>query len=231
MGGAWAFSNRNDLDRTGKSVKVTEALTSTFGSDVIAGVGARYAKITELIEGETKIAKGMAVKWDAETSDWVDNEDGAVYDYDTLTGAGDSETTVTIQYTNNITSPSDLNIDQIVRLQYYPGLSDTSQWLVLETGAGSSTTLLDIQSVDSETGIYTGAILDNPTDQNEIATDVLIKTLEGTSNTDALLGIQTFSSKSYTEDIPEDELEEPTEEEPNPPTTRLIYYIEPPIIY
>jgi hypothetical protein len=140
-------------------------------------------------------------------------------------------TSVTVQYTNNITSPSDLNVDQIVRLQYYPGLSETSHWLVLETGAGSSTTLLDIQSVDSETGIYTGAILDNPTDQNEIATDVLIKTLEGTSNFDALLGIQTFASKSYTEDIPEDELEEPTEEEPNPPTTRLIYYIEPPIIH
>jgi hypothetical protein len=68
MANAWAFSNRNDLDRTGKSVKVTEALTSTFGSDVIAGVGARYARITELIEGETKIAKGMAVKWDGHPS-------------------------------------------------------------------------------------------------------------------------------------------------------------------
>ena len=228
MAEAWAFSNRNDLDRTGKSIKVTEGLTSTFGSNFSANITARYARVTELIEGETKIAKGMAVKWDELILDWEDNEDGPIYDYEVLT-AGDG--TATAQHTTNIISPSDLSVDQVVRLQFYPGLAEDSVWLVLETGGGTEATLLDILEADEETGIYTANILDNPTDRNATTEGVNVKTLEGLSNFQALVGQPMFASQSYTEDIPEDEIEEATEENPEPATTRLVYYVNPPILF
>lgn len=227
MPGAWAFKSKNDITRTSKSVMVTERLTSTFGSDVAAVVAVRYAKITELVEGETNIAKGMSVKWDEETTDFVENEDGAIYDNEILEEGGSG---VTVQNTSNITSPSALSVGQIVRLEFYPGLSDNSQWLVLETGGGTDAVLLNIKTHDEDTGVYTADILDNPTDRLAIGLDVNVKVLEGTSNFDAILGQAIFSPQAYTEDIPEDEQEEPEEGE-DPITTRLVYYVNAPILY
>ena len=227
MGGAWAFPRKNDIVRTSRSVHVTEKLVSTFGNNISAAVAVRYAEITELIEGETKIAKGFALIWDEDTNDFIEDEDGAIYDNDILEEGGSG---VTVQNTNNITSPSDLSAGQIVRLEFYPGLSETSQWLVLETGGGAEATLIDVIEYDEDTGVYTGNILDNPTDRNSTVEGVNIKTLDGTSNFQALNGHAMFAPQSYTEEIPEDEQEEPEEGE-EPVTTRLVYYVNPPVLF
>jgi len=160
--------------------------------------GAIYAKVVTPIEieveegedddvGNKKQATAVEVFFDVATYSFVEVEEDPIrYDKDNLDSAG-----ATLFDTTNISSSSTLVTGQIVELQHYPNLSDTSDWLVVEGGGGAERPYVIITSViDAEN--YVGNVLGGPADATVQETGVTI-TVSGALGNPFEVGYKTFS--------------------------------------
>lgn len=72
-------------------------------------------------------------------------------------------------------------IDDIVLLQRYPHLSETSDWLVVETGGATSRAYIQITGV-TDPATYIGNLLTSPDDDTIITEGIEIKVPDATAN-------------------------------------------------
>lgn len=185
MSTVYGFSNKRDVKRLlAMADKFERSQTNSKQSRNLVRQEARYAKITAVLDpgppaNKDKEGMGVAVKWDAETFDWVTiTENPALYDAILLDSEG-----VTIFMTTNITSPSAMAVDDIVLLQHYPHLSETSDWLVVETGGGTAgTRVFIIVTAVISAAEYTGNVVTSPDDSTIVDTAVTIKIYGGLFN-------------------------------------------------
>lgn len=142
---------------------------------------ARYAKILVPVDtvddNDKKEATGVEVKWDDSTFDFVEvTENPVQYDIANLDSAG-----TTVFDTTNISSTSTMAADDIVLLQHYPNLSETSDWLVVETGGGGSRAFVVITAV-TDASNYVGDVITSPVDPTVLKEDVAISVPGATAN-------------------------------------------------
>lgn len=154
--------------------------------------GSIYAKVVtpiETTEGATdnkKQATAIEVVFDFNTYAFIEVAiDPIRYDADNLDSAG-----ATLFDTTNISSSSALSANQIVELQHYPNLSETSDWLVVEGGGAERPYVIITSVIDAEN--YKGNVLGGPDDPTVKETGVNIKVPGATSN-DFSVGYTAFS--------------------------------------
>lgn len=142
-----------------------------------------YAKVVtpiETTEGDVdhkKQATAIEVVYDEATYGFIEKETDPIrYENDNLSSAG-----ATLFDTTNISSSSALTAGQIVELQHYPNLSDTSDWLVVESSGGAERPFVIITEV-IDAATYIGNVLTSPDDSTIIKSDVSIKVRGATSN-------------------------------------------------
>lgn len=158
MSKLYAYDNERDFRRVGAAVKIVEKVHSTgMQSSTHVKQDATYAKITELVSGsDDKEAKATEVFFDGSSKDFSEiSTDPIVYDND-----ASLEDDATVFSTTNISSKTAMAVDDIVKIAHYPNLSDTSDWLVEETG-GSARAYVVITSV-TDAATYIGDILLGP---------------------------------------------------------------------
>lgn len=154
----YAFSNESDFRRVGAAVKIVEKIHSTgMQAPTHVKQDATYAKITALVSGsDDKEATGTEVFFNGATKDFSEiTTDPIVYDDD-----ASQEDGATVFSTSNISSKTAMAVDDIVKIASYPNLSDTSDWLVEETG-GSARAYVVITAV-TDAANYIGDILTGP---------------------------------------------------------------------
>lgn len=142
MSTVYGFNKKEDLERVLRMVDNFEAGQSrSVISPSHVRQEAKYAKILTVFnnsgnaEHDNKEATGVEVIWDKTKFEFkVVDTNPVSYDNDAL-----SSSDATVFSTNNITSKTAMAVDDIVLLQQYPHLSDTSGWLVVETGGGGGT--------------------------------------------------------------------------------------------
>lgn len=151
-----------------------------------------YAKVLvpiETTEGATdnkKQATAIEVVFDFNTYTFIEVvTDPIRYENDNLDSAGR-----TVFDTTNISSKSALSENQIVELQHYPNLSETSDWLVVEGGGAERPYVIITSVVDAAN--YKGDVLGGPDDPTVKETGVNIKVPGATSN-DFSVGYTAFS--------------------------------------
>jgi len=191
------FNNSRDIDRIMRMLDKFEAQQgqSKQGTNRFSQQ-ARYAKILTVLdpgptEAKDKEGTGVEVVWDADSFDFVvvpSIENPVSYDATALDGAG-----ATVFMTSNISSPSAMAVDDIVLLQHYPHLSETSDWLVVETGGGGSRSYVIITAVTSPS-LYTGNVITSPDDSTVIDTGVTIK-VSGALGNEFEVGYSAFADK------------------------------------
>ena len=176
------FNQKRDVQRTLRMLDKWEASQAkTSHSKNFVRQEARYARITSVIDAgdpdtKDKEAFGVAVKWDAATFNWVDiTENPTTYDNDAYISAS-----ATMFAAKNISSKSVMAVNDIVFLQYYPALSDTSDWLVVETGGGGRAYVVITAVTDAAN--YVGDVITGPDDPTIITVGVAIKVKNATSN-------------------------------------------------
>lgn len=194
MSTVYGFSNKRDVKRLlAMADKFERSQTNSKQSRNLVRQEARYAKITAVLDpgppaNKDKEGMGVAVKWDATSFDWVPiTENPALYDATLLDSDG-----ATVFMTTNITSPSAMAVDDIVKLEHYPHLSETSDWLVVETGGGGRAYVI-ITAVTSPTA-YVGNVLKGPDDATVKETGVDIKVKNATAN-EFNIGYDTFADE------------------------------------
>jgi len=146
--------------------------------------GSIYAKVVTPIEttegniDHNKQATAIEVVYDVATYSFVEVEvDPIRYENDNLDSAG-----ATLFDTTNISSSSALTAGQIVELQHYPNLSDTSDWLVVEgAGGGASRSYVIVTSV-TDAANYVGNVLVSPNDATVLETGVTIQVAGAVAN-------------------------------------------------
>jgi hypothetical protein len=159
----WAFNSEADLQRTFDAIRGFERRKALENaSKPISSKAGIYVKITELISGsDDKEAKAEEVEWDDATKAFITPANDPIqYDNDSLDSEG-----ATIFTTTNVSAENALSVDDIKLIIPYPNASETSDWLVVETGGGS--TLINAQIVSKLSGTqYTVDLLDNRRDKN-----------------------------------------------------------------
>lgn len=142
-----------------------------------------YAKVLvpiETTEGEPdhkKEATAVEVVFDFNTYTFAVKATNPVrYENDNLDSAD-----ATIFDTTNISSKSALAAGQIVELQHYPNLSETSDWLVVEGGGGASRSYVIVTSV-TDVANYIGNVLTSPNDATVLETGVTIQVAGAVAN-------------------------------------------------
>lgn len=160
----WAFNSEKDLQRVFDTVRAFEAQKrlreNTKGNVSQAGI---FVKITELVaDSDDKEAKATEVIWNAITKAYeAPEKDPIIYDSDLLDSAG-----ATVFNTSNITANSAMAVNDIKMIISYPNASETSDWLVVETGGGGSPIItLRINTKINGTN-YGCDIVDNRRDKN-----------------------------------------------------------------
>lgn len=177
----YAYDNESDFRRVGAAVKIVERVHSTgMQSSTHVKQDATYAKITELVitsgDDKGKEAKGVEVIFDGVTFDYIAiTEDPIVYNND-----ASLEDDATVFSTTNITSKTAMAVDDIVKIAHYPNLSDTSDWLVEETG-GSARAYVVITAVTSAS-VYVGNVLKGPGQATITSTGVAIQVFGAEEN-------------------------------------------------
>jgi hypothetical protein len=144
----YAVDNLRDFKRIGSAVIEVEKINGG-GKPLSQRVmqTAIYAKITSLINTATeadegKEAKGVEVVFNGSGYSFGEvSEDPLLYDADML----DSKD-ATVFTRNNISSKTAMAVDDIVKISHYPNLSETSDWLVEETGGAGNTALCTVLS-------------------------------------------------------------------------------------
>jgi len=141
MSTVYGFNSQNDVDRLLHMLadyKGNQSHSQVTPSSIRQE--ARYAKIKTLVNnsGDTKHdgkeATGVQVVWDKTKFDFSEvNNNPVIYDNDQL-----KSSSATVFNRNNITSKTAMSVGDVVLLQQYPHLSDTSSWLVVETGGSTS---------------------------------------------------------------------------------------------
>lgn len=199
MATVYGFNQEKDIDRV---LRMLDSFERSKGKSVISPSSvrkeARYAKIVELIDESEddnagKEAKGIEVVWNPDNFSFSPVSDGdnpVKYDNDILTGSG-----ATVFSTNNISSQSKMAVDDIVLLQRYPHLSETSGWLVVETAGESSTRAFVIITEVTNASTYLGNVLGGPNDADVIEQDVQIRVFDATTNAFAV-GYRSFADLS-----------------------------------
>lgn len=146
MSDLYAFNSENDLKRVGAAVKVVEKINTGGGQGrTHVKQAAIYAKITSLVaveneENAGKQAKGIEVFFDGETYTHVQvSTNPIVYDHDTAL-----EDNADVFATSNITGKTAMTVGDVVKIAHYPNLSETSDWIVEETGGQSNFALCTI---------------------------------------------------------------------------------------
>lgn len=178
MSDLYAFDNESDFRRVGKAVKVVEKINTGGGQGrTHVKQDATYAKITELITADDddntgKQAKGVEVYFDGATFDYIQiSTNPIIYDDDeSLKPDAD------VFATTNITGKTAMAVGDVVKISHYPNLSETSDWLVEETGAGQSTfALCTITAEKSSSEFNVTVKLGNPnaTSPDELPTGIL----------------------------------------------------------
>ena len=146
--------------------------------------GSIYAKVVtpiETTEGEPdhkKQATAIEVVYDVATYSFVEvTVDPIRYENDNLDSAG-----ATLFDTTNISSSSALTAGQIVELQHYPNLSETSDWLVVEGGGGGASRSYVIVTSVTDVDNYIGNVLTSPNDATVLETGVTIQVAGAVAN-------------------------------------------------
>lgn len=154
----YGFNSESDIRRIGAAVKIVEKIHST-SSQRSGNVrqDAVFAKITALVSGsDDKEATGIEVLFDGSTKDYIEKTSNPIiYDSDAA-----SEADASIFSRKNISSKTAMAVDDIVKIAHYPNLSDTSDWLVEETG-GSARAYVVITAV-TDAANYIGDVLSGP---------------------------------------------------------------------
>lgn len=193
MSTVYGFNNENDINR------VLQMLASFEGGKSRSVISkssvrqdARYAKVLTVFnnsedeDNDDKEATAVEVAWSNTTYDFaVVTTNPVQYDAALLDSAG-----ATVFSRNNITSKKAMAVDDIVELQNYPHLSETSDWLVVESG-GAERPYVIITAV-TDAANYIGNVLKGPTDSTVIKTGVAIKVLDATAN-ELEVGYKSFS--------------------------------------
>ncbi len=176
------FNKARDVERVLRMLdKFESSQTKATKAKNFVRQEARYARITDVLDPGPAVSKnkegmGIAVKWDEDLFDWVDiTENPALYDNDLFMSAD-----ATIFSARNISSKSAMAVNDIVFLQYYPALSETSDWLVVETGGGSRAYVVITSVTDAAN--YIGDVIVGPNDPTILTADVEIKVQGATAN-------------------------------------------------
>lgn len=167
-----AFNSDEDFDRVMRAVRFFETqYRGMIQSNSAPDQTGIYAKVTELItDTDDKEAKAVQVQFDDATKDFIAiDESPYIFDNTELDSAGATAFTTT-----NIVSKNAMAVDQVYLLQYYPYASETSDWLVVETGGGGARAYIEITE-EVETAIYLGNILVGPEDSNILEEGVNIR--------------------------------------------------------
>lgn len=190
MSKLYAFNNESDFNRTTAAVKIVEKIHSTgMQAPTHVKQDATYAKITELVSGsDDKEAKGAEVFFDGSTKDFsLISTDPIIYDNDASLEDG-----ATVFSTTNISSKTAMAVDDIVKIAHYPNLSETSDWLVEETGGGVRAYVVITTATDAEH--YIGNVLKGPGQTTIVKTDVEIQVF-GAAENKLSVGYTNFADK------------------------------------
>lgn len=183
MATVYGFNHEKDIDRV---LRMLDSFERSKGRSVISPSSvrqeARYAKILTLISkpendpNKDKEATGVEVVWDALSFSFTEVSKDPV-EYNNELFEGDA---ATVFSASNIVSKSKMKKDDIVLLQKYPHLSDTSDWLVVETGSFGSRVWVEITEV-TDAANYIGNSLKGP-GGDLIEEEVTIQVLNATEN-------------------------------------------------
>jgi len=199
MSDLYTWDNQRDFNRANTAIKKSERLNSN-ASPTINRVSqvAIYAKITALVttevaegedadENDNKEAKGIEVCFDSTSFNFIEvTQDPVIYDFDAQDSAS-----ATVFNLSNISSKSAMAIDDIVRIEPYANLSESSDWLVLETGETTRSYVV-ITEASEDPANYVGNVIGGPFDLAVKSEGVDIVVLNATANLFAV-GYATFA--------------------------------------
>lgn len=157
MNTVYGFDKKEDLERVLRMVAESENSQSrSVVSPSHVRQEAKYAKILTILnnsgnaEHDNKEATAVEAVWDKTNFEFKVVETNPVsYDDEGL-----KDSAATVFSTNNITSKSAMAVNDIVLLQQYPHLSETSGWLVVETGGGAEFGLCTITAMGDNNKEY-----------------------------------------------------------------------------
>ena len=164
-----------------RAVEITESQNNPSAQAALfASQQAVYAKVTGFADDDEKrIAKAIEVVWDEGEFEFreLDEEEGDpfIYDTDELASSG-----ATLFTRTSIVSKTAMAEDDVFLLQYYPNLSETEEWFVIQT-AGTTRAFVVITSV-IDAATYIGDVLQSPNGGEVIKEGVSISVNGAASN-------------------------------------------------
>ncbi len=183
----YGFASVDDINRISDAVRI---IMTRYGiNENGAGApnqNATFVKCTDntangAAEGDDTYLKegyGIEVEWNGDSYSWAEvTNDPIIYNNDEI------ESNDSIFARNNISSESALEIDEVYLVAYYPDLSETSDWVVIETGGGEggSRSYVVITAVNSASS-YVGDVVISPDDSDVLVEGVNIAVENATSN-------------------------------------------------
>ena len=181
----YAFASEADFNRAADAIRSFEAQRRLEKANRIGGQQSGiYVKVVELItnadpELTDREAKCTEVIWDDVTKDYIPpSADGITYDNDMLVAPTSSQS---IFFRSNVVSSSKMTVDKVYLVISYPNASESSDWLVVETGGGGSRAYVIITAV-TDPANYVGDVITGPDDATIITVGVAIKVKNATAN-------------------------------------------------
>jgi len=140
-----------------------------------------FVKVTTVLNDDENLkedpsykreAEAVSVSFNASTYKW-DSTSTYIYKDADL----ESSEKKTVFYRSNISSENELELDKVYLVASYTNATETSDWVVIETGGGGSSPLVLLKSTSPSevNGEYLADIIADPIGQSVITSNVTVK--------------------------------------------------------